>query len=173
MSNVIELRAVCEYFQSPVNTTSFSKKEGHGPPSFKTQHGGSLNGAATIARHFSKLGKRHNEVSIEDQACIDQWLEYRCSQIDRCGPQGVPVTQVLEELDSFIADKVFFVSDHLTLADLFLYHGLHSIFGKLTFQEKEKYINLSRWFDNVQQDASLRQNLLVLPFSRSSLYTSG
>lgn len=37
--------------------------------------------------------------------------------------------------------------------------------------EKEKYIHLSRWFDNVQQDSSLRQSNNLINFNTNYLAT--
>ncbi|KAK7495925.1 hypothetical protein BaRGS_00012915 [Batillaria attramentaria] len=169
MAGEVELVAVAEYFQAPYGGVTFSKKDQ--TPSVKTKNGKMVTGQTTVAKHLSQAGKVSSGLTLEDQAAVEQWLEYRCTQVDRCGHNGIPVSQVLQELNLYLTDKVYFVTHHPTLADIFLYHGLHKIISKLTFQEKEKYVHVSRWFDNIQQDTTLRQSLQLLPFSRSSLYS--
>lgn len=40
----------------------------------------------------------------------------------------------------------------------------------LTNQEKAEFVNVSRWFDNLQQDAKLRNNLSLINFNVAALY---
>ena len=43
----------------------------------------------------------------------------------------------------------------------------------LAVQEKEKYVNVTRWFDHVQHRPGLRHHLPPVVVLRNSLYTSG
>ncbi|KAK6642704.1 hypothetical protein RUM43_004206 [Polyplax serrata] len=40
----------------------------------------------------------------------------------------------------------------------------------LSFQEKEKYINVSRWFNAIQHNQKARSTRSLIPFSRCCLY---
>ena len=44
---------------------------------------------------------------------------------------------------------VYLVGCQLTLADIMLYYALHPVMVELSIQEKEQFINLSRWFNQV------------------------
>ncbi|CAG5115586.1 unnamed protein product [Candidula unifasciata] len=108
-------------------------------------------------------------VSLEDRMQVEQWLEYRL-YIESL--QDVESERaVLQELNSYLQDKVYFVGHSLTVADILLYHSLHRVFKHLSFHDKERFINVSRWFNNVQHDRRLRQSLTLLPFVRSPLYS--
>ena len=48
--------------------------------------------------------------------------------------------------------------------------SLHGVFSEMSYQEKDRFIHLSRWFRNVQQDKKLRRGKSVVAFSRSKLY---
>ncbi|KAK7100564.1 eukaryotic translation elongation factor 1 epsilon-1-like [Littorina saxatilis] len=162
--------AVSEYFQSPYGSVSFAKKDQL--PMVKTKGGKTVTGVSTVARHLSQAGTVSCGLTLEDQAAVDQWLEYHVTQVVHCGQNQQLCTQVLQELNNYLSDKVYFVTHHPTVADIILYHGLHNIFTKLAFHDKEKYVHLSRWFNNIQQDKRLRQSLQPLTFSRTSLYSS-
>ncbi|XP_067002379.1 eukaryotic translation elongation factor 1 epsilon-1 isoform X2 [Anabrus simplex] len=41
----------------------------------------------------------------------------------------------------------------------------------LSFQEKEQYIHVSRWFNHIQQDSNLRQKNNLVIFNRTLLYS--
>ena len=101
--------------------------------------------------------------TVESQAEINQWLEYRTTQVDRCAEKK-DVELVLEvycyydcvmmsywldefsmvfpnviifirqELNKHLADKVFFVDNRLTLADILLYLGLYIVFVRISFR---------------------------------------
>ncbi|KAL1484931.1 hypothetical protein MTO96_032280 [Rhipicephalus appendiculatus] len=48
--------------------------------------------------------------------------------------------------------------------------SLHPVVSSLTFKDKEKYGHLCRWFDLVQHQEGLRQNLPLVVFSKTRLY---
>lgn len=78
--------------------------------------------------------------------------------------------------------RTYLVSDVLTIADLVLYCALQGIVvivlktvisiklilcvlqAKLSYLEKEKYINVSRWFDNLQCLDSIRETSKPVDF---------
>ncbi|XP_072045424.1 eukaryotic translation elongation factor 1 epsilon-1-like [Amphiura filiformis] len=137
-----------------------------------TANGISISGLGAIVSFLAdKSG--HIEIAggddIKHRAMIQQWLEYRVTDLDRC--QGVQdVNIVLKELNCYLASRVYFVGDHLTLADLLICYGLHRILSTLTLQEKEKYIHVSRWFDHMQHTPGVRQQQSLVPFAKNQLY---
>ena len=52
-------------------------------------------------------------------------------------------------LDKSLSRTVYLVGCQLTLADIMLYYALHPLMLELSIQEKEQFINLSRWFHQV------------------------
>ncbi|KAJ8935025.1 hypothetical protein NQ314_013050 [Rhamnusium bicolor] len=97
-----------------------------------------------------------------EKAEIQQWIEYGvvyAVHIDN--PHNLK--QILNELNGIFATKTYLVSHKLTIADVLLYYIL------LNFMKKEKYFNVSRWFDNLQQDTLLRQSHKIIDFNTNYL----
>ncbi|CAG5120607.1 unnamed protein product [Candidula unifasciata] len=131
--------------------------------------GRKVSGITCLAKHLQRTSAEFRDVSLEDRMQVEQWLEYRL-YIESL--QDVESERaVLQELNSYLQDKVYFVGHSLTVADILLYHSLHRVFKHLSFHDKERFINVSRWFNNVQHDRRLRQSLTLLPFVRSPLYS--
>lgn len=107
-------------------------------------------------------------LNAEEELLIKQWLEYTNSFVLHAGLQSLPI--MLNELNSFFSKNCFLVSNRITLADVFLYYSLISVFKDLSFQSKEKYQHISRWFNFVQSHSSIRRNNEIIPFSKTSLY---
>lgn len=42
--------------------------------------------------------------------------------------------------------------------------------SNFTFQEKERFVHLSRWYNNLQQDSDIRGPNTPVTFSRTLLY---
>ncbi|KAH3867416.1 eukaryotic translation elongation factor 1 epsilon-1-like [Dreissena polymorpha] len=133
---------------------------------------GTRKGFSTIVKHLARAAENHKliGVSAPEQAVVDQWLEYKTCQLDRCTTKN-DLSPVLQDLNSYLIDKVYFLNHQLSIIDLALYYGLHNTLASLTFFEKQKYINLSRWFDNIQQDQSIRQSFQRVQFSKTKLYS--
>ncbi|XP_060528284.1 eukaryotic translation elongation factor 1 epsilon-1 isoform X2 [Cylas formicarius] len=80
---------------------------------------------------------------------------------------------ILEEAQDFngiLRTKTFLVEDRITIADVFLYYTISYIMENLANADKEKYLNVSRWFDNLQQNVSLRQSRKLVDFNINFLY---
>ncbi|KAH0617933.1 hypothetical protein JD844_016707 [Phrynosoma platyrhinos] len=121
-------------------------------------NGPSLTGLTTIAIHLVKQAKKEQLLgsTAEEKAMVQQWLEYRVTQ----------------DLNSYLEDKVYFTGNNFTLADILLYYGLHHIIADLTVQEKEKYLNVSRWFNHIQHVPGIRQHLSSIVFIKNRLYNT-
>ncbi|KAI5942093.1 Eukaryotic translation elongation factor 1 epsilon-1 [Manis javanica] len=77
-----------------------------------------------------------------------------------------------QDLNSYLEDKVYLTGYNFTLANILLYYGLHCFIVDLTFQEKEKYLTVSRWFCHIQHYPGIRQHLSSVVFIKNRLYTN-
>ncbi|XP_073423088.1 eukaryotic translation elongation factor 1 epsilon-1 [Dendrobates tinctorius] len=142
-------------------------------PVLQTNKGPSLAGLATIASHLVTQAKKEEllGVSIEEKAVVQQWLEYRTTRIDRLTSKE-DVRTALKDLNSYLEDKVYMAGNAITVADILTYYGLHPFIADLSIQEKETYINVSRWFSHVQHYPGVRQHLPSLVFIKNRIYTN-
>ncbi|RLW04451.1 hypothetical protein DV515_00005799 [Chloebia gouldiae] len=76
------------------------------------------------------------------------------------------------DLNMHLEDKVYLAGNIFTLADILMYYGLHHIMVDLTVQEKENYLNVSRWFNHIQHYPGVRQHLPDVIFIKNRLYTN-
>ncbi|XP_060045182.1 eukaryotic translation elongation factor 1 epsilon-1 [Erinaceus europaeus] len=142
-------------------------------PVLQTNNGLSLTGLTTIAAYLVKQANKEYLLgnTAEEKAIVQQWLEYRVTRIDGpCGKEEVRI--LLKDLNSYLEDKVYLTGYNFTLADVLLYYGLHRFIVDLTVQEKEKYLNVSRWFCHIQHYPGIRQHLSDVIFVKNRLYTN-
>ncbi|KAI0210938.1 Eukaryotic translation elongation factor 1 epsilon-1 [Lamellibrachia satsuma] len=163
-----EISSIASYFNVSSGQISITEKEK--VLCMKTEDE-TVKGFATVARHLARKGSNQECLGTcpLEQALVSQWLEYRVMQLDRCSRDD-DLHRVLKELNGYLMDRTYFAGHHLTLADIVLYYGLHRIFSKLTFQEKEKYIHLSRWFNQIQYENNVRQKFSTVYFMKTAIY---
>lgn len=77
------------------------------------------------------------------------------------------------ELNSYLETRTYLIGQSISLADLVVFYTITDILKQLSPQEKEQYINLSRWFDHLQQQDSIRQGVESVNFSTIHLFGSG
>ncbi|KAJ7338517.1 hypothetical protein JRQ81_012419 [Phrynocephalus forsythii] len=142
-------------------------------PVLQTNNGPSLTGLTTIALHLVKQAKKEQLLgsTAEEKAVVQQWLEYRVTQVDKQSSKE-DIRIILKDLNSYLEDKVYFIGNSFTLADILLYYGLHHIIAELTVREKEKYLNVSRWFNHIQHYPGIRQHLSTIVFIKNRLYNT-
>ncbi|XP_023661515.1 eukaryotic translation elongation factor 1 epsilon-1 [Paramormyrops kingsleyae] len=142
-------------------------------PVLQSNSGPPLCGLLTIATHLVREAQRPEllGVSAEQRAVVQQWLEYRATRLDGCPKEEV--RSVLKDLNQHLEDKVYLAGDAFTLADMLMYYGIHHLMVGLSIQEKETYVNISRWFDHVQHYPGIRQHLPLVVVLRNRLYPSG
>ncbi|KAK9874117.1 hypothetical protein WA026_002470 [Henosepilachna vigintioctopunctata] len=102
---------------------------------------------------------------------IWQWLEY-CIVYAAQAKSHQSIHQILKELNAILKLKTYLVSNKLTIADIVLYYILYGLMCNLTPIEKEVYLNVSRWFDNIQQDGRIRQTNKLVNFSCNYIINS-
>lgn len=118
---------------------------------------------------------------IVQETEVRQWLEYCLNYASQCN-NSQNINQILQvcnnfeiikvfliyffkELNSVLELRTYLIGNCLSIADISLFYILHDVMDKLTYQEKEKYLNVSRWFDNIQQNNFIRKKASVVDFS--------
>ncbi|XP_039277178.1 eukaryotic translation elongation factor 1 epsilon-1 isoform X2 [Nilaparvata lugens] len=104
-----------------------------------------------------------------ESAQIQQWVEYismYCNQLQT----AVVSSNILKELNNCLSRRTYIASNRKTVADIVIFFSLWNVIASLTFQEKEKYLNLSRWFNNIQNDEKIVDMCKQITFSRTLLY---
>ncbi|KAF2903084.1 hypothetical protein ILUMI_03100 [Ignelater luminosus] len=106
--------------------------------------------------------------NLQDKAEIRQWLEYALVYAINCeGSSGIQ--QVLKELNAVLSTRTYLVTSNVSIADVVLFYILYHIIANLSYLDKERYIHVSRWYDNLQQDANLRQKNKIIDFNTNYL----
>ncbi|NWZ25925.1 MCA3 factor, partial [Asarcornis scutulata] len=155
------------------NGTKYGAQGERQIPVLQTNNGPGLTGLITIAAHLVKQAKKEQLLgsTAEEKAVVQQWLEYRVTRVDRCSSKEDTRT-ILKDLNTYLEDKVYLAGNSFTLADILMYYGLHHVMVDLTVQEKEKYLNVSRWFNHIQHYPGVRQQLSNVVFIKNRLYTN-
>ncbi|XP_060528281.1 eukaryotic translation elongation factor 1 epsilon-1 isoform X1 [Cylas formicarius] len=118
-----------------------------------------------LSESKSSLGPKN----ILEEAQVRQWLEYAIVYVlNASSDQNIQT--LLKDFNGILRTKTFLVEDRITIADVFLYYTISYIMENLANADKEKYLNVSRWFDNLQQNVSLRQSRKLVDFNINFLY---
>ncbi|XP_026869432.2 eukaryotic translation elongation factor 1 epsilon-1 [Electrophorus electricus] len=141
-------------------------------PVLQNNQGSALVGLVTIASHLVCEAQRTELLgdSAEQRAVVQQWLEYRVTRLDGCSKDEVKV--ILKELNQYLEDKVYMAGNCFTLADALMYYGIHHIVMELAVEEKERYLNVTRWFDHIQHYPGVRHHLPPVVVLRNRVYPS-
>ncbi|KAF7691840.1 eukaryotic translation elongation factor 1 epsilon-1 isoform X2 [Silurus meridionalis] len=141
-------------------------------PVLQNNNGSSLIGLVTISSHLVSEAKKTELLgeSVEQRAVVQQWLEYRLTRLDNCSQDEVNI--ILTELNEYLVDKVYLAGNSITLADALMYYGIHHIISELAVQQKEKYLNVTRWFDHIQHYPGVRHHLPPVIVLRNRVYQS-
>ncbi|XP_046661214.1 eukaryotic translation elongation factor 1 epsilon-1 isoform X2 [Homalodisca vitripennis] len=155
-----EIELCLNHRQGFLHVKDFNKENGN-PGSLLTnvilQTSGSQNGGEPL--------------SVIQKAEFRQWIEY-ISIYGHLLQNSSSSQPVLKELNDVLCAKSFFTSSsYPTIIDAVFYGILHKIMSSITFQEKEQYVNLSRWFNTIQHDSIVRRSRSMVTFSKNTLYT--
>ena len=159
----------------PPNLTIDRKKKcglNEGPLFVKNNQ--AVSGVITVAKALV-LHAQQQLLLGEDElqrAEVDQWLDYsqHVVLVANKSDDKSQIRAVFNELNTFLADKTFFVSDRLSLADVILFTYVHNEIKNLTSMQKESLMNLSRWYDALQNTPHVRQKFSHVIVHRTSLY---
>lgn len=81
------------------------------------------------------------------------------------------VFSIAQELNEHLAQRSYLVEQKLTLADVVVFYSMVAIMESLHPADKEKYLNVSRWYDHLQKNGEIRQNLPII--NLSTIYLHG
>ncbi|XP_048763078.2 eukaryotic translation elongation factor 1 epsilon-1-like isoform X2 [Ostrea edulis] len=140
-------------------------------PVLKAGNGLTVRGLVSVAKQLVRQSDSFElkGTTPEERAAIDQWLEYRVTQVDK-SHQDKDVSTVLKDTNTYLSNHVYFVGYQPTLADIILYLGLYRIFEELTFMDKQKYIHVSRWFSNMQSLFADKFSKKHIVFQRNKIF---
>jgi len=110
--------------------------------------------------HDALLGR-----SPEDQALVNHWLHHG---VDIFQSPSTNDEARLKELDAYLTSRVFIAGHELSIADVFFFACLHDRVAAMSFLEKQKLMNLTRWFSCLQDH--FQKYLSDVVFTRSLLY---
>ncbi|XP_055933896.1 eukaryotic translation elongation factor 1 epsilon-1-like [Argiope bruennichi] len=150
-----------------INNSFFTTRSKPEDIKLKTDDGQVINCFIPAVLYIGQASCRNGFIGStkEEQASVYQWLEYCLLKSQS------PSNEILKELNAFLQDKVYFVGNKFTVVDLIMYLSLQEIYSKMTFQDKELYSNLSRWFRLVQNDACLQKLYPKICFAKTKLYS--
>ncbi|XP_059501949.1 eukaryotic translation elongation factor 1 epsilon-1 [Stegostoma tigrinum] len=170
-SPLVELESLEKTLGLQTRSKLVYSKGDNSVPVLQTNNSCGLVGLTTIASHLVKVAKKEVLLgsTAEKSAIVQQWLEYRITRIDSCNSQE-DRKMILKELNCYLEDKVYLVGNSLTLADIMVYNGLHPIVVELNHEERERYVNVSRWFDHIQHYPGVRQHTAAVVFMKNRLY---
>ncbi|CAK4075039.1 unnamed protein product [Aphanomyces euteiches] len=114
-----------------------------------------MNQPNTIARYFGRAADREVELCGQDaleQAEIVHWMDVATALRH---PEPLNPAVQWEAMDKALASRVYFVGNRPTLADAALFWSIHRAF-KTKPADLAKYVNVRRWFNQVQHTVGVR-----------------
>ncbi|ALC41512.1 CG30185 [Drosophila busckii] len=124
----------------------------------------------SLARESKSETAQNSTVSREVQAQVYQWIEYAVLYVAPGSKDKHVSKQLLADLNKLFISKSYFVGHFITLADLAVYYAIFDLVKSLTPMDKENYLNLSRWFDHLQQRPEIQQGEPLLNFTTIFLH---
>uniref|UniRef100_T2MI91 Eukaryotic translation elongation factor 1 epsilon-1 n=1 Tax=Hydra vulgaris TaxID=6087 RepID=T2MI91_HYDVU len=165
-----ELNNLIGYLKIDRNHCKIERKKKNnedGPVIVDSNH--ALLGLITVAKSLTRQSKQcllgEDELT---QAEVDQWL-YFC-QFNLASADSFQLRSALKDLNKHLESRAYIAGYKLTLADIFLYIYIHKEYKSVSFAEKENFMNVSRWFNQVQHIPHLQQKLQNVLFHRTKLY---
>ncbi|XP_040921799.1 eukaryotic translation elongation factor 1 epsilon-1 [Toxotes jaculatrix] len=141
-------------------------------PVLQNNNGPPLVGLVTIACYLVKEAKRPELLgdTAESRAVVQQWLEYRVTKLNGCTKDDIRT--ILKDLNLYLQDKAYLAENQLTLSDILVYYGIQPLIVDLAIQEKEQYVNVTRWFDHIQHYPGVRRHLSPVVVLRNRIYST-
>lgn len=169
LCNVECLQKVSSYLDVSLENVEISENNVVAATESKTQT--IIEGFGTIIQALVKSSQCPDILGNDNemQALSRQWLEYAVVCISYANNPAT-AKRVLKELNLALKNNTYITGTRKTIADVTLYYALHSIMRELTYPEKAQYVYVSRWFDNIQQEEKLRQQLDMISFDLVHLF---
>uniref|UniRef100_A0AAV1UDK4 GST C-terminal domain-containing protein n=1 Tax=Peronospora matthiolae TaxID=2874970 RepID=A0AAV1UDK4_9STRA len=125
-----------------------------------------LHEPTTIAKYLTRWANREHELLGEtafERALVAMWLDF-AHRLQHCtSSQAFALWKVLE---NSLQQKTYLVGNRVTLADAALFYVLHGSISSFQSVQQKQFVNLVRWFDQVQHTAGVRgfRDLEVIKF---------
>ncbi|CAI5716347.1 hypothetical protein KXD40_003166 [Peronospora effusa] len=110
----------------------------------------------TIAKYLARFADRELELLGQtpfERAQVAMWMDVARS-IQRC-PLSAASSHWLM-LENFLQHKTYVAANRVTLADAALFYALHGAISTFTPAQYDQFVNLVRWFDQVQHTVGVR-----------------
>ncbi|EDV56824.1 eukaryotic translation elongation factor 1 epsilon-1 [Drosophila erecta] len=134
----------------------------------------SVAGFATILESLASESKsetaQNSRASREVEAQVYQWIEFSVLYVAPGSKDKYVSKQLLADFNKLFASKSYLVGHFITLADLAVYYAIYDLVKSLSPVDKEAYLNLSRWFDHLQNRADVHQGEPLLNFTTIYLH---
>ncbi|XP_037715698.1 eukaryotic translation elongation factor 1 epsilon-1 [Drosophila subpulchrella] len=131
-------------------------------------------GFATILESLASESKsetaQNSKVSREVEAQVYQWIEFSVLYVAPGSKDKHVSKQLLADFNKLFASKSYLVGHFITLADLAVYYAIYDLVKSLSPVDKEAYLNLSRWFDHLQNRPEVHQGETLLNFTTIYLH---
>lgn len=105
----------------------------------------------SLARESQGNLVKNIKTDIEYQCEIAQWLDYCVLFINAASKDKSITSLLLSEINAYLRTKSYFVGQAVSLADLAIFYTIDELIRPLTPQQKEQYLNISRWYNHIQQ----------------------
>ncbi|XP_058820474.1 eukaryotic translation elongation factor 1 epsilon-1 isoform X1 [Topomyia yanbarensis] len=129
----------------------------------------SISGYSSILQSLARESK--NELirdiykDIETELQVVQWIDYSVLFVSPAAKDKHVLKALLEELNSYLETRSYLVNHALSLADVVLFYAIQNTLVNLQPLDKEHYLNISRWFNHLQQQKAIRQDEDMINFS--------
>ncbi|KAG5674003.1 hypothetical protein PVAND_003996 [Polypedilum vanderplanki] len=121
-------------------------------------------GFSTIVNFFHDLNeKEQTQQSIENYYLTKQFFDFANVFIRSTSKRDKYAACL--ELNEYLETRSYLIGQSLSLADLVVFYALNDIMVQLSPLEKENYLNLSRWYDYLQNQPPILQTGKVINFS--------
>ncbi|KAI9583815.1 eukaryotic translation elongation factor 1 epsilon-1 isoform X2 [Glossina fuscipes] len=106
----------------------------------------------------------------EVEAQVYQWIEFAVLYVSPGSKDKHIAQQLLRDFNRLLLNKSYLVGHSLTIGDLAVFYAIYDLVESLTPIDKENYLNLSRWFNHLQQRPEIRQDKKILNFTTIYLH---
>ncbi|TDH67232.1 hypothetical protein CCR75_002162 [Bremia lactucae] len=126
---------------------------------------------STIAKYLARSADRENELLGQtplERARVAMWITF-ARNIQRCPPSSVSAH--LQMLEEYLQQKTYVAANRITLADASLFYTLYATVRDFLPAQRNQFVNLIRWFDQVQHTAGVQgfRNFDVIDISPSRI----
>ncbi|XP_062551028.1 eukaryotic translation elongation factor 1 epsilon-1 [Armigeres subalbatus] len=129
----------------------------------------SISGFSSIIQSIARESKndviRDSFTDIETELQVAQWVDYSVLYVSPASKDKHVSKALLEELNKQLESRSYLVNHTLTLADVVVFYAIQETMANLPLLDKEHYLNVSRWYDHLQQQKAIRQDETLINFS--------